>query len=59
AGKPTQHIETEVELDCQALAAARTIAVSAGASTPDWMIRRVIQVLADLGTEEGRPSPEP
>jgi 4-hydroxy-3-methylbut-2-enyl diphosphate reductase len=58
AGKPTQHIETEDELDCQALTAARSIAVSAGASTPDWMIRRVIQVLADLGPEGDRPSPE-
>lgn len=59
AGKPTQQVETEAELDCQVLAAARSVAVCAGASTPDWMIRRVIQVLASLGTEDDRPSSGP
>ena len=53
AGKPTQQVETEHELDFGALAGARTIAVSAGASTPDWMIRRVIQVLTEVGPENG------
>jgi 4-hydroxy-3-methylbut-2-enyl diphosphate reductase len=53
AGKPTQQVETEHELDFGALSGARTIAVSAGASTPDWMIRRVIQVLTERGTENG------
>jgi (E)-4-hydroxy-3-methyl-but-2-enyl pyrophosphate reductase len=53
AGKPTQQVETEHELDFGALAGARSIAVSAGASTPDWMIRRVIQVLTEVGTENG------
>lgn len=53
AGKPTQHIETEAELDCRALAGAGSIAVSAGASTPDWMIQRVIRALQSLDTEEG------
>ncbi len=53
AGKPTQQVETEHELDFGTLSGARTIAVSAGASTPDWMIRRVIQVLTERGTENG------
>jgi 4-hydroxy-3-methylbut-2-enyl diphosphate reductase len=56
AGKPTQQVETEGELNFGLLADARTIAVSAGASTPDWMIRRVIRVLAALGFEDDRLS---
>ena len=44
-GKPTYHIETEEELDLGALAGAETIGITAGASTPNWMIRKICRVL--------------
>lgn len=45
AGKPAFHIETEAELDMVKLAHARSIAISAGASTPNWIINRVQKYL--------------
>jgi len=47
-GKPTFHIETEHELDLDALAGAETIGITAGASTPNWIIRRVCRKLEML-----------
>jgi len=44
-GIPTFHVETEEELDKEKLSSFETIGVTAGASTPNWMIRRVIQRL--------------
>jgi 4-hydroxy-3-methylbut-2-enyl diphosphate reductase len=44
-GKPTYHIETEDELDLKALAGAETIGITAGASTPNWIIRKICRVL--------------
>ncbi|PIP40416.1 MAG: 4-hydroxy-3-methylbut-2-enyl diphosphate reductase [Desulfobacterales bacterium CG23_combo_of_CG06-09_8_20_14_all_51_8] len=40
-GKPTLHIETETELDIHRLGNPRHIGITAGASTPNWIIRRV------------------
>ncbi len=45
SGRPTFHVETEAELDCEALAGVRNIGVIAGASTPTWMIKRVIRAI--------------
>ena len=42
AGKPTFHVETENELDMDTLKGFSTVGVTAGASTPDWMIQRVV-----------------
>jgi (E)-4-hydroxy-3-methyl-but-2-enyl pyrophosphate reductase len=44
-GKPTYHIETEEELDLNVLAGAETIGITAGASTPNWVIRKIYRVL--------------
>ena len=44
-GKPTYHIETEEELDLNELAGAKTIGITAGASTPNWVIRKICRVL--------------
>ena len=44
-GKPTYHIETEEELDLAALAGAKTIGITAGASTPNWVIRKICRAL--------------
>lgn len=41
AGKPAYLIESEDELDVKELAHAKSIAISAGASTPNWIINRV------------------
>jgi len=42
-GKPTFHIETEKELDRERLSSMELIGVTAGASTPNWMIRNVVK----------------
>lgn len=43
--KPTYHVETELELDVGKLRLFSRIGITAGASTPDWMIQRVIDKL--------------
>lgn len=45
-GKPAFHIEKESELDLEALASAKTIAITAGASTPNWVIKKIYRILA-------------
>ena len=47
-GKPAYHVETEADLDSTALATARTIGISAGASTPNWIIKRIYRELETL-----------
>ncbi len=44
-GVPTMHVETDEELDEQMLSAVGTVGVTAGASTPNWMIKQVVQRL--------------
>ncbi|NLN59309.1 MAG: 4-hydroxy-3-methylbut-2-enyl diphosphate reductase [Deltaproteobacteria bacterium] len=46
-GKPTFHIETVEEMMSHPLAAYGNIAVSAGASTPNWIINRVVDTLRE------------
>ncbi|MBW1648283.1 MAG: 4-hydroxy-3-methylbut-2-enyl diphosphate reductase [Deltaproteobacteria bacterium] len=53
SGKPTVHVETEAELDADLLAGARSVAVTAGASTPNWIIKRVCRRLETLPVESG------
>ena len=40
-GAPTQHIETEQEIDWEKISHSRNLGITAGASTPGWMIKRV------------------
>ena len=50
-GKPTYHIESELELtsmDTSLLASARHIGITAGASTPNWIIKKVYRALEAL-----------
>ena len=50
-GKPTYHIESELELasmDTSVLASARHIGITAGASTPNWIIKKVYRALETL-----------
>lgn len=49
-GKPAYHVETELELDFKTLASASHIGITAGASTPEWIIKRISSTLeAELG----------
>jgi 4-hydroxy-3-methylbut-2-enyl diphosphate reductase len=45
SGKPAYLVETERELDLEALSGARSVGISAGASTPNWQIRKVCRAL--------------
>ncbi|MDP2647366.1 MAG: 4-hydroxy-3-methylbut-2-enyl diphosphate reductase [Desulfobacterales bacterium] len=55
AGTPVYLIETEAELDMAALASAKSIGITAGASTPNWIIRGVCQRLETLSLKHQRP----
>ena len=48
SGKPSYHIESENELDLKALASAKNIGLTAGASTPNWITKRVYRSLESL-----------
>jgi len=52
-GTPTFHVETEKELNVDEILRHRKVGLTAGASTPNWMIKRVIRLLED---EHGRRS---
>ena len=45
AGKPAYHVETEADLDLNALSTAQVVGITAGASTPTWIISKVHQTL--------------
>lgn len=49
AGKPAWHIAGIEELDAVAISTYGTIGITAGASTPEWLIDEVIDVLRRLG----------
>ena len=44
-GIPTYHVETEQELDLEEMSRYATVAVTAGASTPHWLIGNVVNTL--------------
>ena len=44
-GTPTQLVETEVDIDWKSIAGCKTVGVTAGASTPNWMIKRITDYL--------------
>ena len=49
SGVPTFHVETEKELDITQFKGMEHVGITAGASTPNWIIRRVHQAVADPG----------
>jgi 4-hydroxy-3-methylbut-2-enyl diphosphate reductase len=49
SGVPTRHIETASELEALWLKNKATVGVTAGASTPDWIVEDVIDRLEVLG----------
>jgi 4-hydroxy-3-methylbut-2-enyl diphosphate reductase len=51
SGIPTYHVETENDLNASEMARYTTVGVSAGASTPHWMIRNVVRFLESIGAD--------
>jgi (E)-4-hydroxy-3-methyl-but-2-enyl pyrophosphate reductase len=49
-------IETEEEIDPNDLAGAERVGVTAGASTPEWLIQRVVEHLEDIGKTNAKRS---
>jgi (E)-4-hydroxy-3-methyl-but-2-enyl pyrophosphate reductase len=49
SGVETHHIETAGQLEASWLEGVSTVGVTAGASTPEWIIEKVIERLEDLG----------
>ena len=50
-GKPAFHIESDtdlIDMDLEALTGARQIGITAGASTPNWVIKKVYRALEAL-----------
>ncbi len=48
-GKPTHHIELAEEIQPEWLNGVKSVGVTAGASTPDWIVNGVLQTLKKLG----------
>lgn len=48
AGMPTFHVETEKELAKEKLAAMEVVGVTAGASTPNWMIKSIVREIEGI-----------
>lgn len=51
AGVKTYHIETEDEINASDINGFEVIGLTAGASTPDWMIKRVQDKLESMGQQ--------
>lgn len=51
-GKPTYHATCAEDLDIEQLSQFTSIGVTSGASTPNWVTRRVVETLADLDSRD-------
>ena len=51
-GKPAYHVETEEDLDARVLASFDGVGITAGASTPNWIIKRVYRAIERLPTQK-------
>ena len=54
-GIPTVHVETEEELDREKFQDFEVVGVSAGASTPNWLLRRVVHELESIQPKGVQP----
>lgn len=52
-GKPTLQVETEEEIREKDLQGIKSIGITAGASTPNWMIQRVVERIENLDRGRG------
>jgi len=48
SGTPSFHVETEQDLDLAALRGTRRVGITAGASTPHWITRRVQNTIKEI-----------
>ncbi len=55
---PTYHIETAAEIKDEWLSGKNKIGITAGASTPDWLIREVVQLMNEENKEVNVESTE-
>jgi (E)-4-hydroxy-3-methyl-but-2-enyl pyrophosphate reductase len=51
-GLPVFYVETEKELDLTRLSSMETVGVTAGASTPNWMIKKVVQKIETVQSKK-------
>lgn len=58
-GKPTYHVETEHELQARWFSGARLAGVTAGASTPDSLVSRVVGRIKDISQKRKKYSGPP
>ena len=54
SGKPVCHVETESELADRCLETAQSVGITAGASTPNWIIKRVYRTIEALPYQKCR-----
>jgi (E)-4-hydroxy-3-methyl-but-2-enyl pyrophosphate reductase len=54
-GLPVFHVETAGELDKERLSSMEVVGVTAGASTPNWMISKVVQEIETIRSRRERP----
>lgn len=54
SGKPAYPIEAESELDLEAISHAHTVGIAAGASTPAWIIKRVVREIEQMAIQQHR-----
>ncbi|MCK4390774.1 MAG: 4-hydroxy-3-methylbut-2-enyl diphosphate reductase [Desulfobacterales bacterium] len=47
------HVESETELDCEAIEPLDSVGITAGASTPNWVIKKVCRTLETLPCQAG------
>jgi len=52
-GRPVYHVETEDELDMETLAQVKRLGITAGASTPSWIIKRVLRTVEQIPLKHG------
>jgi (E)-4-hydroxy-3-methyl-but-2-enyl pyrophosphate reductase len=53
-GLPVFHVETAEELERSRLSSMEIVGVTAGASTPNWMIKKVVQKIETIRTRKER-----
>ena len=54
SGKPAFQIETEADLDLSVFDKFQHVGITAGASTPNWMINRIFRTLEKISIKRGR-----
>jgi len=54
-GLPTFHVETEKDLDQKCLSGMQVVGITAGASTPNWMIKNVVKKVEAIQDRSRKP----